>query len=128
MHNSQCTIFEYAKEQLLERLEMEPLKDTQDKRSLFDDNILAYENDRFDVIISNISLPFIKDIKGNLGRIYNLLEKDGVFLAAVIDFNIDMREVGNILYQTGFKVSVVELEKVTVLNEEFDVLYLHGVK
>ena len=130
-------ILKYTAGQLLERLEFEPLRDTGNKKRLiFDEKaLLSSEGNRFDIIVSNISLPLMNDFRGVLSRIHNLLEKDGVFLAAVIGEDslhelrqvlseyismpmISMREAGNILHQVGFRVPVTELEKVTVLYKD----------
>ena len=135
-------ILEYTSRQLLERLEAEPLTNKPDKKQKILDLIdekafLPSEENKFDIIVGNISLQLTSDLKSILGRIYGLLEEDGVFLAAVIGedslFELrkilseikhagmpmtGMREAGNILYQTGFKVPVTELEKVTVLYED----------
>lgn len=53
------------------------------ERIVTDEEILPFEDNEFDLVISNLSLHWINDLPGLFAQTRNKLKPDGFFLASV---------------------------------------------
>lgn len=108
---------------------------------VFDEELLPFGADRFDLIVSNLSLQFANDLPGALLQMKRSLRKNGLFLAALaggqtllelrdvlmeaelelsggisprIAPMVDLRDAAGLLQRAGFALPVADSEVVTV--------------
>ena len=106
-----------------------------------DEEYLPFKFETFDAVTSNLSLHWVNDLPGTFSQICKILKKDGLFLASMfgagtlielrdslssaelsIEGSIsphispfaDVRDIGNLLLRAGFKLPVVDVEKIAV--------------
>ena len=112
-----------------------------------DEEALPFAPERFDLIVSVLSLHAVNDLPGALVQIRRALKPDGLFLAALFGgetlrelreaFAIgesetvggvsprvspfaDVRDLGGLLQRAGFALPVADLERTTVRYASFD--------
>lgn len=110
---------------------------------------LPLEHDRFDLVVSVLSLHAINDLPGVLVQIRRALKPDGLFLAALFAGDTlkelresfaageeavsggvsprvspfaDVRDLGGLLQRAGFSLPVADTERTTVRYRRFDTL------
>lgn len=112
-----------------------------------DEEALPFAPERFDLIVSVLSLHAVNDLPGALVQIRRALKPDGLFLAALFGgetlhelraaFAVgesetaggvsprvapfaDVRDLGGLLQRAGFALPVADLERTTVRYTSFD--------
>jgi len=107
----------------------------QSNRVCFDEELIPFKDNSFDIIISNLSLHWINDLPGTLIQLRKTLKKDGVFLATIVGGKtlsqlrealldaeievsngvkprvspfVDVKDAGNLLSRAGFTIPVSE--------------------
>jgi SAM-dependent methyltransferase len=106
-----------------------------------DEEVIAFKDEAFDIIISNLSLHWVNDLPGTLSQLRRVLKPDGVFLATLLGEEtltelrqsfvdaeieienglsprfspfIEIKSAGNLLVRAGFSLPVADIEKVTI--------------
>ena len=106
-----------------------------------DEENLPFADQSLDLIVSSLTLHWVNDLPRALAQIFRCLRPDGLFLAAMFGEDtldklrrslasaadghnrelfprvspfIQIKELGNLLQRTGFTMSVVDIERVTV--------------
>jgi len=110
-----------------------------------DEEALPFAADRFDLVVSNLSLHWVNDLPGTLLQIRHILKQDGLFIGAMLggetlwqlrqclmDAEIaerggvgprispfaDARDAGQLLQRAGFALPVVDVDTITVTYGE----------
>lgn len=111
-----------------------------------DEELLPFQAQCFDAILSNLSLHWVNDLPGTLAQIRNSLKPDGLFLAtlfgtgtlaelrsALMEAELaetggasprvspfaDLRDAAGLLQRAGFALPVADLDTVTVTYGDF---------
>jgi len=106
-----------------------------------DEEFLPFQEESFDLILSNLNLHWVNDLPGCLAQIRKALKPDGLFLATMLggetlrelrqslmqaELSIeggvsprispfaDVRDAGNLLVRAGFTLPVADTETLTV--------------
>ncbi|NVK20166.1 MAG: methyltransferase domain-containing protein [Methylocystaceae bacterium] len=109
-----------------------------------DEEFLPFGSEKFDLIVSNLSLHWVNDLPGALVQIYRALKPDGLFIATmfgietlrelrqclsdaelVVDGGMsprispfaDVRDAGMLLQRAGFNLPVVDADAIEVRYE-----------
>ena len=109
-----------------------------------DEELLSFNTEDFDCVISHLNLHHINDVPGVLAQVKRILKPDGVFLAAffggktLIELRevlmeaeiaimggasprvapfIDVRDAGALLQRAGFAIPVADCDEITVTYE-----------
>lgn len=72
-------------------------------RRVVDEELLPFEPDSLDLVISSLSMHWVNDLPGTFSQILKCLKNDGVFLAAVFG--------GDTLYELRSSLQLAELER-----------------
>ncbi len=110
-------------------------------RVVCDDELLAFDDESFDLVISNLSLHSVNDLPGALIQIRRILKPDGLFLASMFGGDTlhefrqammkaeldtlqgssprvaptaDVRDMGSLLQRAGFVMPVTDIDTITV--------------
>lgn len=113
----------------------------QGDRVVCDEEWLPFAEDRFDLVMSVMSLHWVNDLPGSLVQIRRILKPDGLFLAVIPGANtlrelresftrsesdvsggvlphispfVEVRDAGNLLQRAGFALPVVDCETIDV--------------
>lgn len=106
-----------------------------------DEELLPYQSESLDLVISNLSLHWVNDLPGCLAQIKQALKPDGLFLSAMLGGDtltelrqclmeaemtisggasprispfVDVRNAGSLLQRAGFALPVVDTDRITV--------------
>lgn len=118
------------------------LENTDGLKLIADEELLPFAQNSFDLVISILNLHWVNDLPGCLAQIRNCLKKDGLFIASIfggetlkelrqamvaaeieeigganprISPMIETRDSGALLQRAGFKLSVSDNNKFTVM-------------
>ena len=119
-----------------------------------DEETLAFKDQSFDLVTSNLSLHWVNDLPGSLTQIRQILKPDGLFLASFLGGNTlcelrhafmsaeleieagasprispfaDVRDGGDLLSRAGFKLPVADVDTITV-NFETPFHLMHDLR
>ncbi|MDD3030123.1 MAG: methyltransferase domain-containing protein [Alphaproteobacteria bacterium] len=122
--------------------------------TLPDEEPFPSEEEKVDLIVSNLGLHWVNDLPGLLLRLRAMLKKDGLFLASLIGGDsltelrsclldaeiaetkgasprfsprVDLRTAGNLMQKAGFRLPVADIETVTLLYPDM-VALMHDLR
>ena len=111
------------------------------ERVLGNEELLPFDQDKFDAVVSNLSLHWVNDLTGTLIQAKNVLKPDGVFIGSMFGgetlfelrtaFQLaqtereggisphvspmtDVRDVGSLLSRAGFSLTTVDVDEIIV--------------
>ncbi|RIA99188.1 S-adenosyl-L-methionine-dependent methyltransferase [Glomus cerebriforme] len=111
------------------------------ERIVVDEELLPFEENSLEAVISNLSLHWVNDLPGAMIQIRRSLKPDGVFIASIfggdtlfelrtslqlaesereggisprISPMTDVRDVGNLLSRAGFNLTTIDIDDITV--------------
>jgi len=114
------------------------------------EELLPFAPERFDLVLSNLSLHWVNDLPGCLLQVRQILKPDGLFLAAMLGGGtlqelrdvlmeaelaahggagprvspfVDLRDAGGLLQRAGFALPVVDSDTLTVTYADLPALF-----
>jgi len=112
---------------------------------VFDEELLPFGAERFDLIVSNLQLHWVNDVPGCLSQIHSALKADGLFLASLIGEHslhelrsclfdaelamtggisprlsptIDLQSASALMQRAGYSLPVTDKETVTLIYSD----------
>nr|CAG8506860.1 5593_t:CDS:10 [Entrophospora candida] len=114
-------------EKMLERDKDIKYDDVEVERIIVDEEILPFEEDTLEAVISNLSLHWVNDLPGAMIQIRRSLKPDGVFIASIlgelereggvsprVSPMTNISDVGSLLSRAGFTLTTVDVDDLVV--------------
>ncbi|MBQ4874713.1 MAG: methyltransferase domain-containing protein [Rickettsiaceae bacterium H1] len=120
------------------------LRNTSGINVTLDEEFIPFKSESFDGIISVATLHRINDLPGTLIQIYNILKKEGIFIATLFGPNtlrelkqsvmekeispmvypfIDVKDAGKLMQRAGFYMSVADTENLIIKYKNIEGLF-----
>lgn len=131
----------YQLESCKDMLELQKANDVETHDIVGNEEILPFEENYFDLVLSSLSLHWINDLPGVLSQVKNCLKTDGVFLGAIFGSDTlfelrcslqlaeiereggfgqhispftEMRDVGSLLQRAGLNLTTIDYDEITI--------------